>query len=273
LAPFWYPFGGYWGPYWATPWPWATGLGLYYYPGSAWWYMNSYNCWAYPFASLGYGLMFADLGYYWYPRAGVSIYLEVPEKEDDPSTYVFVENEKNEDLYYALYRKIDRKSDDEEASYLIRVSAPQVIDTRKTVKVILPEDVSKDKEYVVIARRSESELKNSMDEQGNDINRDIVTQIKKEDRDIVKTHDIEIEEPSEQEAQELSETRQSARANEKELIDAIDNIDKQDKSELPTKEQLEKEQGSVKSQDDQQERPVRKTTRVRKQVRTIEVEE
>lgn len=273
LAPFWYPFGGYWGPYWATPWPWATGLGLYYYPGSAWWYMNSYNCWVYPFASLGYGLMFADLGYYWYPRSGVSIYLEVPEREDDPSTYVFVENERDEDLYYALYRKVVRKSDDEESSYLIRVSTPQVVSTRRTVKVILPEDASKEKEYVVIARRNESDLKNNMDEKGNNIDRDIVEQIKQENKDIVKAHSLEIEEPSEQEAQELSETKQSARENEKELIDAIDNIDKQDKSELPTEEQLKKEQGAVKSQDDQQERPVRKTTRVKKQVRSVEVEE
>ena len=272
LAPFCYPFGGYWGPYWATPWPWATGLGLYYYPGSAWWYMNSYDCWAYPFASLGYGLMFADLGYYWYPRAGVSIYLEVPEKEDDPSTYVFVENEKDEDLYYALYRKVDRKSGDEESSYLIRVSAPQVIDTRKTVKVILPEDVSKDKEYVVIARRDESELKNNMDEKGNDIDTNIINQIKKEDKDLVRAHDVNVEEPSEQEVQELGETKQSARANEEELVNAIDNIENQDKSELPTEEQLKKEQGKVTSQENQQEKPVRKTTRARRQVRPVEVE-
>jgi hypothetical protein len=273
MYPFWYPFSPIWGPYWATPWPWAAGLGLYYYPGPAWWYMNSYNCWVYPFAGLGYGLMFADLGYYWYPRAGVSIYLEVPEKDEAPSTYVFVENEKNENLYYAMYRKINYNNDDQENSYLVKISQPHVINTKKVVKVYLPEDVSKDKEYVVIARRNKSDLKNSMDEKGNDINPNIIDQIKEENKDIKRAHDVKIQEPSKEEVQEIKETKQSARKNEKKLTHAIDNIDKQDKSKLPTKEQLEKEKGQTVSEDNQREEPVKKSKHQKEYTREVDPQE
>lgn len=242
LYPFWYPFGGFWGPYWAATWPWALGLGLYYYPGTVGWYMNAYSCWAYPFAGLGYGLIFADQGYFWYPTAGVGIYLEVTEG-DAPSTYAFIENEKDEDLYYALYRKVDSKVDGEDVSYLIRVSVPQVISTAKTVKVYLPEDVSKEKEYVVIARRNEADLKDNMDEKGNEIGEtDIIKQIREEDTDLVKAHNVEIAEPSEKETQDLSESRQKALKNKKaEIINAVNSLENQDKSKLPTKEQLERE--------------------------------
>jgi hypothetical protein len=202
--------------------------------------MRAYHCWAYPFAGLGYGLVFPDQAYYWYPRAGVSVYLEVPEKEDAPSTYAFIENEKDEDLYYALYRKVDS----DKISYLVKVSDAQKIDTAKTVKVYLPKDASKEKEYVVIARRNEGDLKDSMDEKGNDVDANIIDQIKQENKDIVKAQDVAVEEPSKKEAGELKETRQKALAHQKELMQAVDNIDKQDKSKLPTKEQLEKEKSA-----------------------------
>jgi hypothetical protein len=86
-----------------------------------------------------------------------------------------------------------------------------VINSRKIIKVYLPEDVSKDNEYVVIARRNESELKNNMDEKGNDIDPDIIDQIKEENNDIERAHDVKIEEPTEEETQEINETKQQAR--------------------------------------------------------------
>lgn len=232
LYPFWYPWGGYWGPYWAATWPWATGL--YWYPRYSWWYWEPYDCWMYPFYGLGWGLVYANLGYYWYPKVEVSIYNEVPEQEDDPITYTYIENESKVPLYWAVYRKVEVGK----TSYLIQASEPQVIKTRKIVKVYLPENASKDTEYVVVPRRDEDQLRNAMDEKGNEISSDILEQIREENEGVETTHEIEVSDLNKNEYRDLNETKMSARKDEKKIRKALENIDKEDKDKLPKEKDL-----------------------------------
>ena len=225
----------YWGFGWGAPW-WP---GLFWYPGIAAWYWGPYNCLVTPMLGIGYGLAFAGLayGYYWYPSINVSVY--VAEKDDAPSGVVYVENEDDDSsVYYAVYQNVSSGDD----SYLIKVSSPQVLESRKTVKVYLPETSTK--KYVVISRRSEKELKDSMDESGNDVDADIVTQIRKEKADLIEPQNIKADENiDESEVSKLKETKESARKDESKLREGLAKIEV-NKDKLPTEEELAKKDGS-----------------------------
>ncbi|KKQ33409.1 MAG: hypothetical protein US49_C0001G0089 [candidate division TM6 bacterium GW2011_GWF2_37_49] len=224
----------YWGFGWGAPW-WP---GLFWYPGIAAWYWGPYNCLVTPMFGIGYGLAFAGLayGYYWYPSINVSVY--VAEKEDVPSGVVYVENEDDDNpVYYAVYRKVLSGDD----SYLIKVSSPQILSTKKTVKVYLPETSTKN--YVVVTRRSEEEFKDNMDEKGNEVDDDIVKQIRKEKADLIETKNIKADENiDEEEVGKLKETKESARKDESKLREGLAKIEV-NKDKLPTEEELAKKNG------------------------------
>jgi hypothetical protein len=179
-------------------------------------------------------LVYANLGYYWYPKVEVSIYNEVPEEDGAPITYAYIENESKAPLYYAVYRKVSVGDN----SYLIKVSNPYAITTRKTVKVYLPEDASKEKEYVVVPRRDETDLLDAMDDKGKEVSDDMLEQIRDENEDLEPSHEIKIDDIDRSERKDLQETKASARKNEEEIRSTLENLDKEDKSKLPIEKEL-----------------------------------
>jgi len=236
LYPFWYPgWAGWWGPYWAAPWAVGIYAGLIWYPRYSYWHWDAYNCWIGMTAGLGYGLTFADLGYYWYPSSNISIYIEAPEEEDAPSKVVYVENEDRDDVaYFSVYRKV--KSGD--STYLIRVSSPKIVKAKKIVKVYLPDDTSEDVEYMVVTRKTKDALKDNMDEKGNDVDEGIVKQIKDEQADLQGPKEIRSADTlSKKEMETLKNTKKTARKDEDTLKKGIKQINSKS-SKLPKEADL-----------------------------------
>lgn len=221
--------GSYWGAYWAAPWY----PGLFWYPGIAAWYWEPYGCLVSPVVGIGYGLAFASLGYWWYPSINVGVY--------PSTTVVYVENEDDSNsVYYAVYRKVIINGD----PYLIKVSSPTILSTKKRVKIYLPEDASEDKEYEVVTRRNEDDFKDYTDEDGNIPDEEIIGQIKKEQEEIQKPEKIKADEDlSEDESSKLDETKATARKDESKLREGLAKIEV-NKDKVPSEKELATKKGT-----------------------------
>ena len=129
--------------YWGRRYFYAT-LGWWYYPWYGWWYYDDWGCWYYP----GPRCWFFHRSWCWYyPHYHFSLYLA-----SEPKRIIFVENDEDDDLFYAVYSRY--KVGDE--YYLYRVNEPEVIVERKAVKVTLPQ--RKSREYIVLADRDKAQL-------------------------------------------------------------------------------------------------------------------
>lgn len=151
---------GYWGNYWCGGWGW-WGFGFYFYPGWGSFFYPPFGCWYYPWAYSWYN----PWGYWYYPTLQFSVYVD-----SKPDNTVFVDNDSDDDLYYAVYDK--RFSGN--VYYLYRVDEPRVIVRKKAAKVQLPEKTIKDQEYVVLADKDKGQLgeKIRRDKDGNNIQED-----------------------------------------------------------------------------------------------------
>lgn len=80
----------------------------------------------------------------------------------EPERTVFVDNGSDDDLYYAVYRRVPVDN----TYYLYRVREPLIIEGRRAIRVQLAQD--KEREYVVLAKQKAEELPDQMyqDESG-----------------------------------------------------------------------------------------------------------
>jgi hypothetical protein len=142
-------------------------FGFYFSPGWGCWFWPGSMCWTWP-----------RLGFYYYPSFGYSVYTPVvvaPAASSDEVAppvsrartqvaqdisrpyEIFVENEKNTPLYFAIYERM-AAGVLEGGNYLQRIEKePRILSKKQVIKVILT-DRGEGVDYVVLASRTLDDL-------------------------------------------------------------------------------------------------------------------